>query len=69
MVRSCAASGCTNRDTKENRIKGIAFYRIPLKKDKRLKSSLKWLNALKRKDYRDCSHDVTTLLTHPGYTP
>ena len=51
MVRSCAASGCTNRDTKENRIKGIAFYRIPLKKDKRSK----WLNALKRKDYNPSS--------------
>ena len=51
MVRSCAASGCTNRDTKESRTKGIAFYQIPLKKDKRLK----WLNALKRKDYNPSS--------------
>ena len=47
MVRSCSAIGCTNRDTKENRGKGLRFYRIPAKQDKhRL-----WLAAMKRKDF------------------
>ena len=30
-MRSCSAIGCTNRDTKENRAKGIRFYKIPVK--------------------------------------
>ena len=47
MPRSCCAIGCTNRDTKENREKGIKFHRIPVIKDKR---NL-WLSAIKRKDF------------------
>ena len=46
MVRSCSAIGCTNRDTKENRSKGIKFYRIPVKPYKRRL----WLAAMRRKD-------------------
>ena len=47
MVRSCSAIGCTNRDTKDNREKGIRFYRIPVKQDKRRL----WLAAIRRKDF------------------
>ena len=47
MVRSCSVIGCTNRDTQENRAKGIMFYRIPVKPDKcRL-----WLATMRRKDF------------------
>ena len=31
IARSCSAIGCTNCDTKENRLKKIRFYRIHLK--------------------------------------
>ena len=47
MTRSCCAFGCSNRDTKENRLKGIKFYRIPVDKEKRLK----WLRAINRQDF------------------
>ena len=47
MPRSCSAFGCTNRDTKETREKGIKFYRIPVDKEKRRI----WLCAIKRKDF------------------
>ena len=47
MVRSCSAVGCTNRDTKENREKGIKFYRIPVDGDRRRL----WLAAICRKDF------------------
>ena len=47
MVRSCSAFDCTNRDTKENREKGIKFYRIPLNPTKRAL----WLRAINRKDF------------------
>ena len=48
MPTSCSAFGCTNRDTKETRGKGIKFYRIPVKKEKRQL----WLSAINRpKDF------------------
>ena len=47
MVRSRSAFGCTTRDTRENRRKGIFFYRIPLEKEKRRL----WLNAMRRKNF------------------
>ena len=47
MTRSCCAFGCSNRDTKESRLKGIKFYRIPVGKEKRQK----WLKAINRKDF------------------
>ena len=47
MVRSCSAFGCTNRDTQRNRQKGIVFYRIPTKKEKRVL----WLAAMRRKNF------------------
>ena len=47
MVRSCSAVVCVNRDTKENRDKGIKFYRIPLNPQKRRL----WLAAIGRKDF------------------
>jgi len=47
MTRSCSAFGCTNRDTKDNRDKGLTFYRIPVKKEKRRL----WLSAINRKDF------------------
>ncbi len=47
MVSSCCAPFCTNRATKATREKGIHFYRIPRKGEKR---SL-WLNAIKRKSF------------------
>ena len=37
MTRSCCVFGCSNRDTKEKRLKGIKFYRIPGDKEKRQK--------------------------------
>ena len=47
MPRSCSAFGCTNRDTKETRDKGIKFHRIPVKKEKRRL----WLSAINRIDF------------------
>ena len=47
MVRSCSAVGCVNRDTKENRDKGIKFYRIPVNPERRRL----WLAAIGRKDF------------------
>ena len=53
MVRSCSAVGCANKDTKENRARGIRFYRISvnLEKPRRL-----WLAAIGTKDF-DSSSD------------
>ena len=47
IVRSCSAMGCANRDTKENRIKDIRFFRILVNYENwRL-----WLVAIGRKDF------------------
>jgi hypothetical protein len=35
MVSSCAAIGCANRDIQQNRARGIKFYRIPLKEERK----------------------------------
>ena len=53
MPRSCCAIGCTNRDTKEKREKGIKFHRIPVIKEKR---NL-WLSAIKKKDFDPKEYD------------
>ena len=34
VVRSCSAVGCANKDTKENRARGIRFCRIPVNLEK-----------------------------------
>ena len=43
MVRSCSTVGCANRDIKENRARGIRFYRIPVNLEKRRL----WLAAIR----------------------
>ena len=47
MPRSCSAYGCTNRDNKESRDKGIKFCHIPVEKEKRQR----WLAPINRKDF------------------
>ena len=47
MVYSCCAPFSTNRGDKETKEKGINFYRIPAKEEKRRL----WLNAIRRNDY------------------
>ena len=59
MVRSCSAVGCANRDTKENRARGIRFYRIPVNLEKRRL----WLAAIGRKDF-DPSPDAAICSVH-----
>ncbi|XP_006001524.1 THAP domain-containing protein 5-like [Latimeria chalumnae] len=46
MVLSCCAMNCTNRVTKENKIKGITFHSFPREKQRRLL----WSRAVKRTD-------------------
>ena len=59
MMRSCSAVGCANRDTKENRARGIRFYRIPVNLEKRRL----WLAAIGRKDF-DPSPDAAICSVH-----
>ena len=47
MVSSCCAPFCTNRATKAAKEKGISFYRVPRKEERRYL----WLTAIKRKDF------------------
>ncbi|XP_050396168.1 peroxynitrite isomerase THAP4 [Patella vulgata] len=46
MVRSCCAENCVNRDSPENKKKGITFHCIPKAPERRLK----WLLAINRRD-------------------
>ncbi len=66
MPVACVAYGCTNRDEKAVRERGITFHKIPSDPDKKKK----WLSAIRRKGwkpdtekdyYRLCSeHFVST---------
>ena len=59
MVRSCSAVGYANIETKENRARGIRFYRIPVNLGKRRL----WLAAIGRKD-SDPSPDAAISSVH-----
>ena len=47
MVISCCAPYCTNRANSRTRERGVSFYRIPRKGERRRL----WLVAIRRKDY------------------
>ncbi len=47
MPDSCCAYGCTNRDTKETREKGMSFHAIPANPTRREA----WIKAIRRKKW------------------